>query len=154
MQIKFHGGLCCGIKHINGFYGQPSQTVWEKAETQKRHNDRYGDSFESRWDFCWEALPQQTNKERLIAYIDFLKRERPSGAIELTLLPEQLDIYGWRPVIEELGFKKVVEFWNSNSGNKVFVYYLVYGGKKCAIEAYEDYENSYDEDDDYYEGDD
>jgi hypothetical protein len=136
MEIKFHGGECCGVKHISGFFSCPDQTAREKDESARRNHDKMGDTVRSDWNFCWESLPTQTYKERLVAYIDFLKRVRPSGAVELTLTDYQLGMYGWKPVLEELGFKQVVSFWNSNSGNNVFVYYLVYGGKKCAIEAY------------------
>ena len=153
MQIKFHGGECCGIKHISGFYCSPDHRVWEKSESTKRSHDANGETVQSNWNFCWEPLPEQTYKERLVAYLDFLKRVRPSGAVEVTLVDSQVNLYGWGPVLEELGFKKVVEFWNSNSANKVYVYYLVYGGKECAIEAYENYEDDEDdycEDVDYY----
>ena len=152
MQIHFHGGECCGVKHITGFYSQPNDTAYPKPETDKRNHDANGDNVRSDWDFCWEPLPNQTYRERLVAYINFLKRVRPSGAIELTLTGCQLNIYGWAPILAELGFKKVVEFWNSNSGDRVSIFYLVYGGKACAIEAYENYDGD-DDDDDYYEGD-
>lgn len=155
MEIKFHGGECCGIKHISGFYCLPSDVAWQKEGSEKRNHDRHGDTVRSSWNFCWESLPKQTYRERLVAYIDFLERVRPSGAIELTLTSDQVGLYGWGPVLEELGFQKVVEFWNSNSANKVCVFYLVYGGKKCAIEAYmDDYDDYDDDDDDYYEGED
>lgn len=162
-MIKFHGGECCGIKHISGFYAHPGSGIWEKTESTKRSHDKIGDPVRSDWDFCWEALPEQTYKARLVAYIDFLKRVRPSGAVEVTLTADQVGgFYNWGPVIEELGFKKVVEFWNSNSSNKVFVYYLVYGGKDCAYNAYynedcdDEKEDDYDDDDFYIdeEGDD
>ena len=153
MMINFHGGQCCGIKHISGFYANPDQKIWPKQESTKRSHDKNGESVRSDWDFCWEALPKQTYKERLVAYIDFLKRVRPSGAIELTLTADQVGgFYNWGPVLKELGFKKVVEFWNSNSSNKVFVYYLVYGGKDCAYNAYHSEDDDYDEDD-YYDDD-
>lgn len=142
LEIKFHGGECCGIKHITGFWGNPSDKHLAKAESKKRLNDASGDSVQSDWNFCWEALPQQTYKERLVAYIDFLKKARPSGLIEVSLTPIQLVLYGWAPVLDELGFKKMCEFWNSNSAEKISVFFLVYGGKECAIDAYnEEYED-------------
>lgn len=126
MKIAFHGGLCCGIKTIYGFDLRPHNEVHQKAAYKQKNNDRYGRNVRSDYNFYYKSRPRETFEERFDAYLDFLKKVRPSGLVEITLTSYQLVQLGWKSVVEKRGFKEVSKFYNSNSSNTVSVYHLIY----------------------------
>lgn len=127
MKIAFHGGKCCGIKTIHGFDNLPSNKVSPKRKYKLKHNDRYGHNVSSAYNFYHKERPLETYEERLDAYIAWLKQVRPAGMIEVTLTKFQVSYYKWGPALERRGFKKACQFKNSNSGNVVCVFHLIYG---------------------------
>lgn len=72
-------------------------------------------------------LPEETRKERLVRYIDFIKKTRPGHIIEVVLVKSAYrwdDQSSWFPVLEELGFRIVNSNKNSNTGNIINVFHL------------------------------
>ena len=129
MHLAFHGGLCCGIKTIYGFYGHPDEKNAEELSAIPANNaDSYGNQVASHERFFHEAAPRETGRERLDRYLDYLKRRRPSGIVEVVLAtdngyPDQVGC--WEPLLLERGFKEVTRAYNSNSENTCIVYHLV-----------------------------
>ncbi len=141
MELVFHGGKCCGIKTIYGFPDYPTDLEEEIVTAKKsadRNHDRCGDHIRSDLPFFTLSAPEETAEARLRRYIDFCKERRPAGCIEVTLISKlnspcacgvceirsQAEI--WEPLLFELGFHPVTAFKNSNSGNEVTIYHLVY----------------------------
>lgn len=127
MHLGFHGGKCCGIKTIYGFFNHP-YTDEEGAllATSANNNDANGHAVSSGMSFFHEAAPVEKPVERLDRYLKYLRRRRPSGIVEITLavggcVDQKED---WEPVLLDRGFRVVNSCKNSNSGNTVFVYHL------------------------------
>jgi hypothetical protein len=76
--------------------------------------------------FIWVTRPKETYGDRLKGFIEHIQEVRNSGMIEVTLISYQLS---WRKFLEDLGFKEVNSFINSNSNNKVTVFHFNYGPK-------------------------
>jgi hypothetical protein len=149
IRIQTHGGRCCGIKTIHGFGGHPNDYVGaKKKQPRHQYTDIYGHSVSKNYNFYRDARPKETYLERFKAYLEYLKEERPSGLVEVTMTGCQLDYRGWQKVLEDHGFKEVTKFYNSNSGDHVYVFHLVYGPQ---APEYDDDDYC---DDDYYEGED
>lgn len=144
MNIRFHGGHCCGIKHIDNLgynpdciislkKGQPFRTRDEYAHDYDNDDDYNpdldGDCFESSSDFFTEEAPKETAKERFLRLVDFIYRKRGSSQlIEVTIMTEEdswLCQSRWVPVLEDAGFKVVSEFRNVNSGNFIHVWHKI-----------------------------
>lgn len=135
MKVLYHGGLCCGIKIIYGFQGNPAynecktyEPEWVKdpsLKDSKMNKDKRGVNVSSEESPCPLAFPRQTGLERLKALIKWVKEWRPKGIIEITLT----DAYQsyWYPELKKLRFKEVNKFVNSNSGNTVRIFHLKYG---------------------------
>jgi hypothetical protein len=140
VQIKLHGGACCGIKHIHGMGEHPKgcgqsdtccmlaarskltgeQTSFGRSSSSgvnDAHADEYPEDF-----FCDEA-PQELPIDRLDRMLAFLKKHRKHGIVEIVLILGQKR---WFPVLEERGFTKVTEAKNSNTHNTLFVFHLAY----------------------------
>ena len=102
-----HGGGCCGIIHLHDFCvnGPRCETckIPEKAKT-------------------WEEGLRLFIEKTVIKYYNI---DSPTWncLVEVVLTEEQIDS-GWGPVLDKLGFKRVTEFYNSNSGNTCAVFYL------------------------------
>lgn len=130
MQINYHGGQCCGIKTITHMagpdYPEPAIDAIDFKESV-HSKDKRGAQVSSEQNLYYgPALPQQSGKDRLIAYLDFLRKKRPSGAVEITLAKgSYVNQTSWFPVLKELGFKRTACFRNSNSGNQVSIFLLV-----------------------------
>jgi hypothetical protein len=133
LKLVNHGGLCCGIKTIYGFYGNPKNTVGELPACPGVNNgDAYGRQSSSNERFFTDEAPSETYEERVDRYIEFIKRRRPQHLIEVVFEHNQLDCYGWRPWLKKHRFRKVSTFLNSNSGNYVTVYHKAIGQPKKA----------------------
>lgn len=135
MQVAYHGGLCCAIKIIWGFAGDPDAKERECAAPGwasdpdlyniNMNKDRRGSYVQSEFNPCPLELPAQKSYERLDALVKWIKEWRPQGVIEITLT----DYYQarWYPLLKERKFKEVSKFINSNTGNTVRIFHLKYG---------------------------
>lgn len=129
MFLVNHGGKCCGIKTIYELGYDPDETLGAYNGTGKADNsDRYYNTVSSAQSFFTENAPAESRLERLDRFIEFTKRRRPRHLIEITLgagtKGDQTKT--WEEPLLERGFKLVNTFKNSNSGNIVNVYHLVY----------------------------
>jgi hypothetical protein len=140
LKVQVHGGRCCGIKTIHGFYSGPNGKLgYKKPQKYNSDTDCYGHSVGKGYNWYRPSRPKETYLERFEEYICYIKLKRPQGLIEITMTDGQLDGYqywnnnidkhnhAWAPVLEKHGFKEVTSFKNSNTGNTVHVFHLVYG---------------------------
>lgn len=143
MKLVFHGGKCCGIKTIYGFDAQSHNILNSpRNKKAKKTNDTFGYHVSSKIEFFTDAAPkEETYLERLNRLITFCKYNRPAGMIEVALSSQVCHDYTeyshqsptqiehWGPILEEMGFKKVSTFKNSNTRRTISVYHLIYGGE-------------------------
>ncbi len=154
MRIVHHGGMCCGIKTIHclgtdpdGFQGfngdvegkEPEITGFNPVQEDQfsepvnlHDDDDYVGadvSYEvvNSWTNIFDGkAPEEYPRERLKRYLEWIAKKRPSHMVEICL---QMSGFGkqlvWIPILEEHGFKKMTEFYNSNSGHMVGVFHLV-----------------------------
>jgi hypothetical protein len=133
MKMSFHGGMCCGIRHIYDM-GEPDE-VCDALPALSRPN--YHDINYSRCDqnvrvYHFDA-PKETKVKRLDRYIDFLKEYRRAGVAEIVLCHNPGRCYDqgeWVPILKEKGFIEVTPeggVHNSNSGNRIRVFHLYTG---------------------------
>lgn len=147
LNLYFHGGKCCGIKVIKGFPHYPEKCNCDdpddcwcdtenhtqealKAESH-RNNDSYGHDVSSDIPFFTDNAPEEGVEGRFVRLVEFCKRRRPQGAIEIALATQPDGEFDqnemWGPMLEKHGFKVTVPpFLNSNSYNRVTIYHLVY----------------------------
>lgn len=128
MKMTFHGGNCCGIKHISGMGEGPDKLCFGKNETEPRTEYIEGEEVSSEWDVFSESRPVESGEDRLKAMLNYLSQWRSKGIVEITLVLMESDSNfsqrAWVPVLEKLGFREVNSCFNSNSGNIVHVYHL------------------------------
>lgn len=129
VMIAFHGGKCCGIKTICHLGTSPEELRYARTETEVLDRDACGDEVTSSDDFFHLSRPEETAGERFKACVEYLKRRRPKGLVEVTIIWEELanslSQKRWKPVLLEHGFKLAAEYKNSNSGNTLRTYLLV-----------------------------
>lgn len=125
--VQTHGGRCCGIKTIWNFPYTPitAMRAKEKMRAISPGIDIYGRGVRKDFNWCRESRPLEIASERLLSIIDYIKKRRPQGLIEVVLSEcQQLD---WSKTLLDIGFRSVSTFENSNSGgNKITVYHLSY----------------------------
>ncbi len=149
LSVQTHGGRCCGIKTIWNFPYSRDEIVQAKRKTRVSDDtDYHGRTVTKSFNFHTEARPQETAEERLRAAVAFIKEKRPAGLIEVTMVKCQMGL--WGKLLEELGFKEVSSFINSNTDTTVKVLHLAYNEGYVGAYNDEDYEEDEDEDD-YYE---
>ena len=129
MHLGFHGGKCCGIKVIYGFYDKPDVMLESLPKIKANNGDQYGESVYSDTRFFHEEAPEETATSRLDRYIEYCLKRRPSGIIEITLADSVVfnQVAVWGNILRKRGFRCVTKAFNSNSGNIVHVYHKVYG---------------------------
>lgn len=135
LKLGLHGGLNCGIKHIYGF-NEPEDLEPALDRCEPNYRDRHGEGFsvgeyhsefgKSNELFHREA-PEETTLERLDRYLQFLKGNRPSGIVEVTLAENQFDT--WKNLLRRRGFRKVSEAVNSNSSKTIYVFHKILSGE-------------------------
>ena len=132
LKISFHGGKCCGIRHIYGFTFWPFQKSFEPellANDEFESSDRYGHDVHSATNVFHKAAPAEPLYERLDRYIKFLREFRPGGVVEVCLAKKKGDFDQIAMHEAELfkhGFHLVTELpYNSNSKNVIRIYHLV-----------------------------
>ncbi len=142
LKMICHGGYCCGIRTIYGFgsrldapqigltnglptredaiaagYMSPDSppNVWQPGSWLSGRSNGFGDT-----------APPETAEERFTRYIEYGRRIRPQGLTEVVIITSSWSHVTqavWIPVLEKLGLTKVTECHNSNSGNRLHVYY-------------------------------
>lgn len=142
MKLVFHGGMCCGMKHIYDFKTPPDGILAPLAAARPRklyngnllyarNHDRSYRYTRSDFRFFHLKAPQETAKERLKRYLDFCDEFRPFGIIEVVLSSDKYycnnggvsQVDTWRKTLEKEGFKEVSNCYNSNSGERIYVFH-------------------------------
>lgn len=123
MILGYHGGQCCGIKTIYEMTYSPVGIEGALAPHKNKTSYDLSPSLEvpHRFNIYWEGAPKETGLERLDRYLDYLKKWRPKGLVEIVLSSYQ-DV--WVKYLEERGFVATTKFKNSNTSNNVAVYHL------------------------------
>jgi hypothetical protein len=141
-KIAFHGGKCCGIKIIHSLGENPDapaeELVNSSGSAAANDADQYGHEVSSAKNFYYQAAPEEKYIERVDRYIKYLDAVRPNGIIEITLAqgspcdcggcaepcpPDENQVSVWEPLLLPRGFEQVTSCYNSNSGNRVFVFH-------------------------------
>lgn len=127
MRLVFHGGLCCGVKTIYGMGMDPDELLPEKLAATPRNHDRCGDHVHSELSFFTDAAPEETYLERLDRLLAFVDAHRPYGIVEIILAESEDEDCNQMPVWKDhllaRGFKIVNSCYNSNSGNRIYVFH-------------------------------
>lgn len=134
MRIGFHGGMCCGVKHILYLGQSPLFEHVAIAGSRDDEDDHPwdptadGDTFDSNDNWFDLDAPKETGDKRLKRYLDFIAEYQPSCLVEVVIGVDECgyDQSSWIPVLEKHGFKAVTDFRNSNSGVELRAYHLVF----------------------------
>jgi hypothetical protein len=110
LDRNYHGGSCCGMQHLSGFYTIPSWTDAQKKQFLQEGIDSVFDSFVE--GVAWEE--REYNGENV--------RSIWRCCIEVVLNEAQVGY--WAETLEAAGFKQVFSFLNHNSGNECHVFLL------------------------------
>lgn len=87
MRITHHGGECCGIKHIMHLGKDPEAFLYRKGKTENVcSQDRAGEDVRSCDNFYHHVAPREKYIERFDRYLDFLRRTRPYGTVEVSIV--------------------------------------------------------------------
>ncbi len=137
MILSYHGGACCGIKHIHDMGTNPNSLCKALDEQDEHSLDMYGFTmYTVRPDknFHWEKAPEEKKVDRLDRYLNFLRKHRPKTLVEICLIEKSPNYSfsvqtAWFPILEERGFKKVRRFINGNTGKTIAVFHLDLGKK-------------------------
>lgn len=133
-NLLYHGGHCCGIKHLYGFTQKPSDKM-PKMEKWKRKfspggNTIYDSSGINGPYFQIEA-PAETALKRFQRLVKHWNKNINNGILEVVLADN--DTYEniglqqtehWGEHVLAAGFKLVSSCKNSNSSNRINVYHL------------------------------
>lgn len=128
MKLSFHGGNCCGIKVIHGFmWGGPADYEEKLKDVPQPpdEGEQYIDPEYTR--FYWKSRPVETGLTRFKVYLEYCKKHRPNGIVEVVFADFQIEDTKWEQVLYDHGFKKVNSCLNSNSGNRIHIYHLNMG---------------------------
>ncbi len=128
MEIAYHGGRCCGVKHIFGFHCHPDMP----AEELGGHAGVFSsDHTKAGATVYIGKAPKETWKERFVRTLAFLEQNRPCGIIEIVLATNNCDqVAKWVPIIRRHGFRRVTPkegIKNGNSHNLLHVYHKYSG---------------------------
>lgn len=130
MFLSYHGGHCCGVKHIWNFPTKPESNVASLEECPLASKDHY-------MRFANKAYPQEKAIERLDRYIEHMRIHQPKGLIEIFLIKHSHPIYdqltGWKDVLLERGFVASEPFQNSNTNNWITMFTLVVGQARVPV---------------------
>lgn len=150
MRMHFHGGLCCGIKHLTGFYYPPSSVAYNVT-----HDDdagfHYGEDFDGDCSSCDcddcddEDCQKQRQERRHWAESGFKEGYRPDidgnevnsgwsffvGTLPVQTYEERLDsLIRYTKAMQEHGAIEVVltsgqaPFWGDVLEKKGFKQYM------------------------------
>ena len=128
-HVVYHGGHCCGIRHIYGFEYMPESAVAALSKYVVKF-DSQGNVIGSMQFFADEA-PAETALERFKRLVDNWKKRTPKGILEAVLADNSryTDIgmqqsSHWRKHLEKANFKEISCCLNSNSSNRITVFHL------------------------------
>jgi hypothetical protein len=145
VKISFHGGKCCGIKHIHELGANPKAmmgTLYSRelkgpdwTHDKQLNPDTWGLDVNSEVNAYPHEAPKETALERLDRYLKFLEDWRPGGITEIVLCdylssggssPDDQTTH-WEPLLLERGFVLMTPggVLNSNSENRIYVYYKI-----------------------------
>lgn len=139
MKVVADNSGCCAIKHIRNFQYSPAASVYIDDEETGHDEDQESSAPEPYENWAdGSQLEGYTNGEKALRhYVAEIKRRRPAGMITINLTDDCNEdgdgnlayctsrTEAWGPLLEELGFTSVT-FLNSNSGNRIHHYTLVY----------------------------
>lgn len=125
MMLGFHGGKCCAIKVIHGFYYHPDEMAGDLEQRPFNDSDACGDDVSSNDRFFTDAAPEETYRERLDRFLAFNDKHRPCGIVEVVLSDDSFyqQRKWWEGILLERGFRLINENMNSNSDNVCYVYH-------------------------------
>jgi hypothetical protein len=137
MKIMFHGGKCCGVKHIFGLGTSPTSLLSPRTGVDKDDDDYEGpydptaDGDDFRTDgpeWFDEDAPRESHEKRLERYLEFIRKHQPGCLVEVIICTSGTfyNQSAWKPVLEKNGFKEVISWTNSNSGATLTKYCLVF----------------------------
>lgn len=129
LETETHAN-CCGVKHICEFWDNDSFREYQEDDAEyddngncltKIRNATLADKVAS----IKEAIRITRSDHGAMVIFDNGKPiQQPKGlAIEVTLSNHQWSF--WERALRYCGFRRKLEFRNSNSGNRVRIYYLV-----------------------------
>lgn len=128
LKLVNHGGKCCGIKTIYGFNCSPQSVIYDKCsplnEIKINDKDSHGYMVSCNERFFTDSAPEESYRERLQRYIDFVKKRRPKQLIEV-ILQDSYQKAWQEELVNNFGFVKVNNFKNSNSWLWLSVFHLV-----------------------------
>lgn len=145
MRLLRHGGACCGMRQLVGFFSKPDQVFEAVTEPPVTLTSAYSvvkniaDSVMSHEDIVWPSigigkpfemrpaeLPKQTSLERLDMLLEHYDKDIKYGVIEAVLATGWVNnnqLTHWRPILEERGFKFVTKCRNSNTHNDLYIFH-------------------------------
>lgn len=126
LLMRYHGGYCCGIKHIHGF---GMNIARKEPEINSKPVPLEGGTYivnirADKWGspLTKEPIPEESTVERLDRYLKWCEEQHRFGVTEATLTAGQAKV--WEEILLQRGFKKVTECLNSNSCNRICIYHL------------------------------
>lgn len=132
MLAAGHGGECCGITHIYGLEDRPGVMAIDdylgedlyahvvKQEIASKRLDRLIDSISHDHEWVGEvSVPNHAKKRHGVIEV-VLAKSPPGAAYYID------QVRHWHRALTRRGFKLVTKALNSNSGNHIYVYHLVY----------------------------
>lgn len=137
MYLSYHGGGCCGVKHIWGFYHNPKTII---SAIGKLPSPGQAAWYQKK-SFFFEPVPAETGIERLDRYLKHMEKTQPGALIEIFLAEYKHDkgicqiSHGWPEVLLERGFVASEPFVNSNTNNLITRYTLVTTKDKSKAKA-------------------
>lgn len=136
MKVVSSNCGCCAIKHIRDFPNSPEAPL--SSFGYGHDEDLSSTSPEPYENFCRYSASSIKAGIIFKELVEEIRGRRPAGMITCNL-PEYVDtefdeegywdstmVANWEPLLTEMGFKKLPPFLNSNSGNKIHHYYLIY----------------------------
>ena len=133
-NLLYHGGHCCGIKHIYGFTQKPSDKMPKMKKWVRKfkaNGDYVYDSTGINGPYFQQEAPAETALKRFQRFVDHWNKYINNGILEVVLADnDTYDNIGlqqtehWGKHVLAAGFKLVSSCKNSNSSNRINVYHL------------------------------
>lgn len=133
-NLLYHGGHCCGIKHMYNFTQKPSDKMskLEKWVRKVKANGEYiYDSNGINGPFFQLEAPAETALKRFKRLVEHWNLKINNGILEVVLADNATytnsglqQTEHWGEHVLAAGFKLVSSCKNSNSSNRINVYHL------------------------------
>lgn len=118
MSCSHHGGGCCGVFHVHDFpsdfHGHASgmnQKKWLKTAVEAGREKQHGHYYEGPCDCGEDGCSYEGD------YVDSVDAVY---AVDVVLADYQMDM--WEETLTAAGFKMVLSFENTNSGNTCYIF--------------------------------